>query len=227
MIGTLVVVDDVASAFTSLVLDRISGLVHREFSLAFSGGSTARLCYRQLASRASSCDWTRLQAWWGDERCVPLNDVDSNFRLVEESFLSHVGPIAGTHPMVSSIPNAAQAYEELLFNAERIDLVHLGLGPDGHTASLFPGSEALTSPAGRLVVANTDPLGNNPHERLTFTFEGISRCRTAVITVAGVEKRSAFHRVLDGDMTAPASSLNGDDVIWLVDHEAMGPRAGR
>ncbi|MEX1218511.1 MAG: 6-phosphogluconolactonase [Acidimicrobiales bacterium] len=227
MIGSVVIVDDVAVAFAALVAKRMAATDSREFSLAFSGGSTARKCYESLALSTTSIEWNRLQAWWGDERCVPLDHLDSNFRLAKESLLSHIGPLAGLHPMNSAVPNAAQVYNDLVGAAAAIDLVHLGLGPDAHTASLFPGSEALSSPSGDLVVFNTDPLGSNPHKRMTFTFEGISRCRSAVITVAGEEKRQAFQRVLDGDLSAPASRIDGQDVTWLVDHEAMGPRTGR
>jgi 6-phosphogluconolactonase len=90
--GSLVVVDDVAAAFAQLVLDRTAASA-APFSLAFSGGSTARECYEHLSRAADfPIDWGRIDAWWGDERCVPLEDPDSNYRLVEESLLSKVGP---------------------------------------------------------------------------------------------------------------------------------------
>lgn len=227
MNGSLVVVDDVAAAFAQLVLDRTAASA-APFSLAFSGGSTARECYEHL-SRGTDfpIDWGRIDAWWGDERCVPLEDPDSNYRLVEESLLSKVGPLASVHPMRSDVPDAADLYDRLVHSAPPIDLIHLGLGPDGHTASLFPDSEALTAPARRFVVSNVDPLGNNPHKRLTFTFEGIANCRAAVVTVAGASKTEALHRVLDGDLSAPAAHLTNSDLIWLVDTEAMGSRSGR
>ena len=77
------------------------------------------------------------------------------------------------------------------------------------------------------MVLNRDPSSNNPHERLTFTFEAISQCRTVVVTVAGSAKTDALHRVLDGDLSAPATRLSGTDVIWLVDNAAMGARTPR
>jgi 6-phosphogluconolactonase len=226
--GSLVVVDDVAASFAQLVLDRAIARKASQFAIAFSGGSTARECYERLARiGVSTLDWSTIDAWWGDERCVPLDDPDSNYRLVEESLLGEVGPLASVQPMRSDIPNAADAYDRLVHSAPPIDFIHLGLGPDGHTASLFPDSDALTAPASRFVVSNLDPRGNNPHERITFTFGGIAHCRSAVVTVAGSSKTEALHRVLDGDLTAPAAHLANDDLIWLVDAEAMGSHSGR
>ena len=227
MNGSLVVVDDVAKSFAQFVIDQIAA-AERQFAIAFSGGSTARECYESLATLGrSSVRWSILDAWWGDERCVPLDDADSNFRLVRESLLSKVDDVASVNPMRSDIPNADEVYDRLVRSAPPLDLVHLGLGPDGHTASLFPESAALDAPPDRLVVSNVDPLGTNPHERLTFTFTGIARAKTTVVTVAGASKTTALHRVLDGDLTAPASHLIGDNLIWLVDAEAMGTRTAR
>jgi 6-phosphogluconolactonase len=226
--GSLVVVDDVAASFAQLVADRAAAKTTSQFALAFSGGSTARECYAHLARFGTSAiDWSTFDAWWGDERCVPLTDADSNYRLVEESLLSKVPALASVQPMRSDIPNAADVYDRLVRSVPPIDIIHLGLGPDGHTASLFPQSEALTAPAERLVVSNVDPLAHNPHERLTFTFGGIARCRSAVVTVAGASKTEALHRVLDGDLTAPATHLVNADLIWLVDPEALGSRTAR
>lgn len=228
MNGALVVVDDVAESFVRLLIEHLETRAGQVRSLAFSGGSTARECYRRLAAVAgTTTDWSLLEAWWGDERCVPLDDPDSNFRLVNDSLLSKVSPLRSVHPMRSDIPHSAESYEQLLRAAPPIDVIHLGLGPDGHTASLFPESPALTAPQDRLVVSNVDPLGKNPHERLTFTYSGIARCHTCIVTVAGESKRAALHRVLDGDPTAPATKIDGDNVIWLVDSLAMGTRKGR
>lgn len=228
MNGSLVVVDDVAKAFAQLVVDQAILKPAKPYSLAFSGGSTARDCYQELALTGSTAvDWSTITGWWGDERCVPLTDADSNFRLVKESLLDLIEPLAAVHPMQSENSDPALAYEGLLRASPTIDLIHLGLGPDGHTASLFPGSDALNSAEGRLVVQNRDPLSNNPHERLTFTFEAIAQCRMAVVTVAGSTKTDALHRVLDGDLSAPATHLSGTNLIWLVDNAAMGTRTSR
>ena len=105
------------------------------------------------------------------------------------------------------------------------DLVHLGLGPDGHTASLFPGSAALDADPGRLVVMNDDPLGHNPHRRMTLTYAGIARARLVVVTVAGESKREALARVVAGD-DVPASRIAAEQVVWLADPAAAGDLAG-
>jgi 6-phosphogluconolactonase/glucosamine-6-phosphate isomerase/deaminase len=97
--------------------------------------------------------------------------------------------------------------------------VHLGLGPDGHTASLFPGSAALSAPDDRLVVTNVDPVGNNRLTRLTLTYAAIDASSCSVFTVAGAEKHDAYSRVVDGD-DLPAARVTGRRVIWLVDRGA-------
>jgi 6-phosphogluconolactonase len=102
------------------------------------------------------------------------------------------------------------------------DLILLGMGPDGHTASLFPGSAALDADPGRLVVMNEDPKGNNPHRRMTLTYSGIARARLAVVTVAGESKREAFAAVRRGDPDLPATRIKADRLIWLVDRAAAG-----
>jgi 6-phosphogluconolactonase len=102
------------------------------------------------------------------------------------------------------------------------DVVHLGLGADGHTASLFPGSEALEADPGRLVALNEDPSGQNPHRRMTLTLSGIARARLVLFTVAGEAKREALQRVCDGE-DLPAARVRADRVVWLVDR-AAAPR---
>jgi 6-phosphogluconolactonase len=113
-------------------------------------------------------------------------------------------------------------YQLRLGELGRIDLIHLGMGPDGHTASLFPGSPALDADPGRLVVMNSDPSGRNPYERMTLTFPGITRARLALVTVAGEEKREALARVAADDPELPASRIRADRVLWVVDPAAAG-----
>ena len=104
----------------------------------------------------------------------------------------------------------------------KLDVVHLGLGPDGHTASLFPGSAGLDADPGRLVVTNEDPTGRNPHPRMTLTLAGIARARLALVTVAGEAKRAALDRVRAGDPTCPGAQVNADRVVWIADRAAAG-----
>jgi len=226
MNGRIVVADDVTVAFTELLVSSFVERTSKQFSVAFSGGDTAKRCYEKVASTAKNAiDWSCVTALWGDERCVPLDDPDSNYRLVREALLDHVGPFGCVEPMRCDA--GADYYNDLVASLPPIDFVHLGLGPDGHTASLFPGSEALTAPRDRFVVANNDPFAHNPHERLTFTYAGIARARRVVVTVAGETKAAALLRVQQGDMTAPAALLQADDLIWIVDQAALANRGRR
>jgi len=227
MRGTVVVVDDIASAFASNLIEFRRR--HERFALALSGGEVARSCYERVAALdPGTIDWSTVEVWWGDERCVPLDDAESNHRLAHESLLDHVGPVAAEHPMRCT-GDGGIAYDELMRGAPPLDLVHLGLGPDGHTASLFPGSGALQAPWSRLVVENVDPIGRNPHPRLTMTYAGIARARRVVVTVAGASKRDAWARVSAGDPTAPATAVDAEHTLWLIERSALGdtPADGR
>jgi 6-phosphogluconolactonase len=117
-----------------------------------------------------------------------------------------------------TVEEAADAYDRLLRGHGPVGLVHLGLGPDGHTASLFPGSPALEERE-RLVVATSDDV--HPHSRLTFTFPAINQSPLAVFTVAGEEKREALARVKAGE-DVPAARVASARVVWLVDEAANG-----
>lgn len=219
MNGDLVVVDDVPGAFAARVVEAFAARAGDTFSIALSGGGTARTCYERLAvAAADSVDWWKVDVYWGDERCVPLDDPDSNYRLAREALLDRVGAANATWPM--RCEEGAEPYQLRVGELGRFDVVHLGLGPDGHTASLFPGSAALDADHGRLVVLNEDPLGHNPHPRMTLTFEGIARARLVLVTVEGEGKAEALARVAAGDPTAPASRVEAERVVWLVDAPA-------
>jgi 6-phosphogluconolactonase len=222
MNGTVRLVDSVPDAFAGIVAESIfasSG----GYRLFLSGGGTAEKCYRALATR-EGIDWSGVDIYLGDERCVPPDDPDSNHRMISSILLDAVGPVGGDHPMYTDGPpaGAASAYQELIAALPDLGLVHLGLGPDGHTASLFPGSAALdvTGPE-RSVVANRDPNGVNPHERITLTYGGIARAAQVVFTVAGASKLDAFNRIAAGE-DLPAARVHGRDVLWLVDSDALG-----
>jgi len=217
--GELVVVDDVPGAFAARIVDAFRDREGDAFSIALSGGGTARRCYERLAADGGdTIDWWQVDVYWGDERCVSLDDPDSNYRLGREALLDRVGAANATWPM--RCDEGAEPYQLRVGELGRFDVVHLGLGPDGHTASLFPESAALEVTSGRLVVLNDDPLGHNPHQRMTLTFEGIARARLVVVTVEGEGKASAMARVASGDPTAPASRVGGGNVVWLVDPAA-------
>jgi 6-phosphogluconolactonase len=134
-----------------------------------------------------------------------------------------VGAVNGNYPM--RCEEGPDPYQLRLGELGRIDLIHLGMGPDGHTASLFPGSPALDADPGRLVTTNEDPTGANPHPRMTLTYAGIARARLALMTVAGEAKRDALARVAAGDPAMPATRVRADRVLWIVDPAAAGDLA--
>jgi 6-phosphogluconolactonase len=218
--GELRVVDDVPGAFAAEVADAFSTAPGDTFGLALSGGETARRCYDRLA-RQPGIDWSAVTVYWGDERCVPADSLEVNARLAHETLLACVSPGA-VHPM--RCEDGPDAYAEILASAPSLDLVHLGIGPDGHTASLFASSAALDAPAGQLVALSEDPSGRNPFRRLTLTLAGIARFALAVVTVEGSEKRDALARVRAGDPTVPASLIRAQRVLWLADPAAAGCR---
>jgi 6-phosphogluconolactonase len=206
------VVDDVAAAFADLVrrLDPPS--------IALSGGETARRCYAALA-RHPPKGWAAVEVYFGDERWVPATDPASNEGLARAALLDQVPPrrvhslrAAGVTPAT-----AATAYDALLRTRPPLALVHLGLGADGHTASLFPGSPALDEREAFVVVAHDEA---HAWERLTFTLPAIARAATVVFTVAGPDKRDALTRVRAHDSRCPAARVVAARVIWLVGRDA-------
>ena len=221
MNGEIITVEDVAGEFSERVVESFLNRPGDGFSLVLSGGGTARRCYERLAEDgADQIDWWQVDVFWGDERCVPPGDADSNERLGREALLERVGAANAVYPM--RCDEGPDAYQQRVAQAGRLDLVHLGLGPDGHTASLFPGSTGLDADPGRLVVLNDDPTGRNVHQRMTLTFSGIARARLVVVTVEGEEKREAFAAVRRGDPDLPATRIKADHLVWLVDPAAMG-----
>lgn len=214
--GDVRVVEQVPQAFADLVVHEVSR------SIALSGGDTARRCYELLA--AVPIDWPRVDVWFSDERWVPIHDPDSNEGMARIAFLDAVKPheVYSLRDAAETIDAAALAYDSSLRDAPPLDLVHLGLGADGHAASLFPGSPALAV-TDRLVVATGDDHHPHlhPHPRLTFTYPALARARLVVFTVMGEAKRDAFRRVLAGD-NVPGARVEADRVLWLVDEAAAG-----
>jgi 6-phosphogluconolactonase len=216
--GELRVVDDLPGAFAHEVIAAFQRRTDDVFNLALSGGSTARECYERLAAESTeSVDWLSVNIYWGDERCVPGDDPDSNQLLGRQALLERVGTANAVYPM--SCEDGPDAYQLRLGEIGKLDLIHLGMGPDGHTASLFPGSDALDADPGQLVARNDDKTGRNPHSRMTLTFSGIARSRLVIFTVGGASKREAMQAVYDG-ADLPAARVTSDRVLWLVDREA-------
>ncbi|HEX3980896.1 MAG TPA: 6-phosphogluconolactonase [Acidimicrobiales bacterium] len=227
MNGRIDRVTSVPDAFARTVVEALAGSRQERFSLFLSGGSTAQECYQRLAESGgpdSDVRWDAVDIYLGDERCVPPDDPDSNHRMIRQTLLDQVGPVGSDHPMYrNGSPSAAATdYQAVIGSLPAFDLVHLGLGPDGHTASLFPESAALDIVDPEvLVAANQDPRANNPHDRVTLTLAGIARARLVVFTVAGSSKREALAAIAAGT-DLPAGRVVADEVLWLVDDDAGG-----
>ena len=210
---------------------------HGRCSLVLSGGGTPRTLYALLASEfREQIPWGDVHLFWGDERYVPVHDPDSNYRMARETLLDQVPCRASNvHPMPTSFLSpdaAARDYERTLrgfFDGRwpQFDLVLLGLGDEGHTASRFPHAPTLKEST-RWVVAVRAPT--EPWRRLTLTFPVLSRAATIYFLVAGSKKAGALHHVLTGapDPNAyPASGVRSTEgrVIWWVDREAAAQLA--
>jgi len=226
--GEIRVVDDVASSFAEIVAVELAATLadrgpdSAPFRVACSGGSSGARCFSALARR-DDLDWSAIECFFVDERCVDKDAPESNERSIREALGRRVDALAGFHPM--SCADGPDAYERELRRAGGLDLVQLGFGPDGHTASLFPGSEALDAPQDRYVVTNADPSGLNPFTRLTLTYSAIASARLVVVAVSGEEKRGALADVVSGT-DLPAARVRAHRVIWLCDREAAGGLLG-
>jgi 6-phosphogluconolactonase len=221
--------EEVIRAATSAVAQR------GRFAIALSGGSTPKNLYTLIAANASAnLPWDRMFFFWGDERHVPPDNPDSNYRMAKETLLSKVAiPTANIFPVPAENPDAsaaAEAYEQTLRKFfglapgefPRFDLILLGMGPDGHTASLFPETAALQEKS-RLVVANWVEKLNA--SRITFTLPVLNAARCVAFLVSGTDKAVVLHEVLEGNAAAekyPSKLVRPSDgrLIWFVDRAA-------
>jgi 6-phosphogluconolactonase len=219
--GDLRVVDDLPGAFADAVVGAFQCRRDDEFCIALSGGPTARACYERLAETgAELIDWWAVNVFWTDECCVAPDDPDSNQLLVRQALLERVGAANAVYPM--RCDDGPGAYQLRLGQIGKLDLVHLTLAGDGHTASLFAGSAALNADPGQWVMLSEDPTGRFRHRRMTLTLAGIARARLAVFTVAGQASRDPLQAIFDG-ADLPAGRVTADQVLWLVDRE-IAPR---
>ncbi len=192
------------------------------FRVALAGGETPRAVHEALSKL--DVQWPLVQVTFGDERCVPPDDADSNFRMAKESLLDRVSLPAGNVFRIRgeiAPEDAAREYEEKLaavaarFAEPRYvhDLVILGMGPDGHTASLFPGSPALDETA-RNVIPATGP--KPPPQRITMTFPLLNAARKACFLIKGADKLPLVEQIVAGDESFPAGRVKAKSVTWLV-----------
>ena len=202
--------------------------------VALSGGGTPKQVYPLLLrpARRDAVDWSRVEFFWGDERAVPPDHPESNFGVAYGMLLSQLPGVRSDriHRMpaeAEDLDAAALSHESELRLAFGVragelpsfDLVWLGMGPDGHTASLFAGSLALDERE-RWVVGNWAP---GPQAwRMTLTFPVLNAGRDVIFVVTGADKADALRRVRDGDTELPAGRVSGENVEWIVDAAAAG-----
>jgi 6-phosphogluconolactonase len=236
MNGEILVFPDPAAVAEATARRLVAMLAERpgqRFSLALSGGSTPQRLYRLLSSPPwrGQIDWQRVHVFLADERFLPLDQADSNFRMVRETLvdpLNEALPAANLHPMPTdgTVEASAEHYEAELkaFFGDappRFDLIVLGMGPDGHTASLFPGH---VHPDDRWVL----PVHNSPKPpptRLSMSFELINLARSVFFLVTGADKADALASLRRGDepvLPAGTVNLSEGELLWLVD-EAASP----
>lgn len=235
----IVVVNDAAELFVHAAeeIAHVAGeaiCTHGEFTFCLSGGSTPASTYELLASRfLNSVDWKEVRFYWGDERCVPPNDPESNYAMADRTMLSKLalkpeqvfrmrGELA---PQEGALDYEKQLKESFgLGNGEfaRFDLILLGLGDNRHTASLFPGNPAIHEARRSVVAVNVDA---EPRNRLSFTPPMLNNAERVMFLAAGQKKAEAVRDIIDGprdpdrfpaQIVAPAKG----EVMWFLDRAA-------
>jgi 6-phosphogluconolactonase len=222
----------VADRFIELAAEAIA--TRGAFRVALSGGGTPKTVYPMLLEpeRRDAVEWSRVEFFWGDERTVPPDHPESNFGVAYQMLIAQLPDVRPDriHRMPAEAPDlhaAALTYESelrLAFGARgdeppAFDLIWLGMGPDGHTASLFPGSEALDETE-RWAVGNWAP---HPQAwRMTLTFPVLNAARAVIFAVEGANKAEAIRRIREGGSGLPAERVSGDQVEWIIDAAAAG-----
>lgn len=241
--GATALAEAAAERFVAAASEAIRA--HGRFVVALSGGSTPRATYERLGTAAmiARVDWARVHVVWGDERCVPPDDAQSNYRMAHEALLRHAPvPAANVHRIRGEIDAvvAAAAYEttlRALFATPngppqstpntRIDLVLLGLGTDGHTASLFPANAGIDERVHWAILARADVP---PHQRISLTLPVLNAAAEIVFIVSGAAKAPVLAQVLDGPrriQVLPAQTIapSNGRLRWYVDAAAAATLA--
>lgn len=215
----LTICDDI-DALASAAAQRIVELIEHTLatqevcSIALAGGDTPHRCYRLL--REMPLPWQRIHFYFGDERCLPIGDSNRNDTMARDSLLSSV-PAANIHAIPAELGGAVAAarYAQELASTGALDLVLLGLGEDGHTASLFPGNAALQA-AGTVVAISGAP--KPPSERVSLGLSVLNAARHKLFLVAGAGKREALQLIAQGE-PLPAAAIT--DAEWYLDENAV------
>ncbi|HVM25855.1 MAG TPA: 6-phosphogluconolactonase, partial [Candidatus Limnocylindrales bacterium] len=202
--------------------------------VALSGGGTPKQVYPLILEpeRRDTVDWSRVEYFWGDERAVPPDHPESNFGVAYQMLIAQLPDVRQDriHRMPAEAPDldaAALSHESelrLAFGARgseppAFDLIWLGMGPDGHTASLFPDSAALDE-SERWVVGNWVP--SQAAWRMTLTFPVLNAGRDVIVVVTGADKADAVRDIRSGGSDLPAARVDGDQVEWIIDAAATG-----
>lgn len=210
--------DDMSAAVAQRIAELAAQaiLARGSFHVALAGGETPRRCYQKL--RGLDIDWQHVHVYLGDERCLPVGDAMRNDSMVRETLLVHIAiPSANFHAIPAELGarEAAARYASLLGMVAPLDLILLGMGEDGHTASLFPGNPATESPA---TVVPVFDAPKPPAERVTLGMNTLNAARQKIFLVAGAGKSTALEQILLGN-SLPASRVA--DAEWHLDRAAV------
>jgi 6-phosphogluconolactonase len=220
--------DDVAEALAARLMARLTELQRdaRTPQVALTGGRIATKAYERLGleGRSSAVDWSRVGLWWGDERFVPADDDDRNARQALTALAALPLDLERVHPMPASgdgldLDGAAEAYD-LELGATVFDICLLGMGPDGHVASLFP-EHPSSYAEGRVIGVRSSP--KPPSERISLTLEVINRSAEVWFCVTGSDKATAARLAFSGagPIQVPAAGVRGRErTLWLIDRDA-------
>lgn len=235
---TLADSDAVAMRMADLLIEGLRDKPQGPFRVALSGGSTPKRLFEILATPARSklIPWDRLELFYGDERHVPEGHADSNHTMARAALLEHVPiPQQNIHPIptAGSVEDDAKAYQKTLQDAygatelapgkPLFDIVMLGLGTDGHTASLFPGQPVLKE---RSAWVGTAAPSTAPYERITLTYPAIHSSHLVVFLITGASKVEMLERLIEGDSSIPSANVTSEGrIVVLADQAAVGDAA--
>jgi 6-phosphogluconolactonase len=208
------------------------------FHVALSGGKTPAVLFRRLAEEEmrKKVDWNKVHLYWSDERTVPPADPDSNYGMAERELIARINiPAHNVHRMQAERPDLEKAAEEYEATLRKhlpagpggfpcFDLIYLGMGPDGHTASLFPGSPGLAEQKRAVIAHHVIPPNFPPSMRMTFTFPLLNAARMVLFLITGADKTEKLREVLKGTHQPPYPSqqvrpVNGQR-LFLIDKAA-------
>lgn len=210
--------DDMSAAVAKRIAELAASAISQRgvFRVALAGGETPRRCYEKL--RELPLDWALVHIYFGDERCLPAGDVNRNDSMVREALLKHITiPAANVHAIPSELGanEAAASYRSLLNHVTPLDLVLLGMGKDGHTASLFQDNPAVENMAAVVPIFNAP---KPPAERVSLSLNTLNAARNKIFLVAGEGKCVALKQILLGNVP-PAARVSAAE--WYLDRAAI------